>query len=524
MIAGKTILLALKDSEELGNLSGDLKDKGYGLVTAQDGARVMELCLKTPPSLIIVDLELPVIKGEKLFHILINNPNTSNIPFIFLSDRDAEVEGFRTGKDIFLKRPFKLDELQARLKQTSFLTQEVVRNIGAKEIEGSLSQMSLADLLQVLHLNKKEGELKITGGGGVRGVGTVYLKDGSIYNAVLNEAEKEKALFRLLRWTEGTFAFHPQPVHFPRRINATTNNLLMEGMRQLDEYEKGKDLFPDDSSVLKATVETSTLPKGLKPIIYEILFLVDFYPRTADLVDHCSFPDYVVYSTIASLMNRGLVKEVKGAKKGKDLSKELVTPTQAIKIKEKIISRWSDMLSVNFGKIFIASSSHKISRDFFLACKELPGFTINPRIASPREAGMNQIGEVGVLKLYGGLDVVLFSVPTARTMTPLLKAFSTNLIGLVLLWDDEGKQELTHLAETKKSILAGRRVPVLHVYGGPGELDRALSASFKKELEAKHDEHLFTFKGADGVIVKLFQSFFDQLTKEDYVISGAFVL
>lgn len=521
MIVEKTILLALKDSEELKSVSSEIKDKGYGLVTAQDGARVMELCLKNPPSLIIVDLELPVINGEKLFHILINNPNTSNIPFLFLSDRDAEIEGFRTGKDVFLKRPFKLDELMARLKQTSLLTQEEVHSIGAKEIEGSLSQMSLADLLQVLHLNKKEGELKITGGGSV---GTVYLKDGNIYNAVLNEAEKEKALFRLLRWKEGTFAFHPQPVHFPQRIKATPGSLLMEGMRQIDEFEKRKDLFPVDSSTLKATVETSTLPKGLKPIIYEILFLLDFYPRTADLVDHCSFPDYEVYSTIASLINRGLVKVAKKAQKSKDLSRELVTPTQAIKIKEKIISRWSDMLSVNFGKIFIASSSQKISRDFFYACKELPGFTINPRIASSREVGMNQIGEVGVLKLYGGLDVALFSVPTARTMTPLLKAFSTNLIGLVLLWDDEGKEELTHLAETKKNILARRRVPVLHVYGGPGELDRELSASFKKELEAKHDEHLFTFKGTDGVIVKLFQSFFDQLTKEDYVISGAFVL
>jgi CheY-like chemotaxis protein len=516
-----TILLALKDVGELETVSGKLRDKGYGLVTAGDGARVMEQCLKNTPSFIIVDIELPVINGEKLFQILTNNPNTSNIPFLFLSDRDKEVEGFRIGKDIFLKRPYKPEELAAKLKQASLLTQEEMSSIGTKEIEGSLSQMSLADLLQILHLNKKEGELKIASEGSA---GTVYIKDGNIYNAAVNQIEKEKALFRLLRWKEGTFAFHPQPVHCPRRIRLTTGNLLMEGMRQIDELEKAKHLYPSGSSFLKTRVDTSTLPKGLKPIIYEILFLLDFYQGTVDLVDHCSFPDYEVYSTILSLKNRGIIEEVKKATKGKDLSKELVTPTQAIKIKEKIISRWADMLSVNFGKIFIASASPEISKGFFYACKGLPGFIINPKIASSHNANGGHIGEMGALKLYGGLDVVFFSVPTSSSMGPLLKAFSTNLIGLVLLWDERSSEEIPHLVGTKKNILSQRRVPVLHIYGGARELDRELAASFKKALELKHDEPLFTIKGDDEVIVKIFRSFFDQLTKEDYVISGAFVL
>jgi DNA-binding response OmpR family regulator len=86
------------------------------------------------------------------------------VPFLFLSENDAEVEGFRIGKDSFLKRPFKWEELFVRLRNIVLLQTDGTRPRGTKEIEGSLSNMSLADLLQILHLNKKEGELKLISG------------------------------------------------------------------------------------------------------------------------------------------------------------------------------------------------------------------------------------------------------------------------------------------------------------------------------------------------------------------------
>jgi DNA-binding response OmpR family regulator len=517
----KKILLALKDTEELESISNKIKEKGYGSISASDGARVMEQCLKNSPSIIIVDLELPVINGAKVFHILRNNPNTSNVPFLFLSENDAEVEGFRIGTDSFLKRPFKWEELFAKLRKIVLLQTDGTRPSGTKEIEGSLSNMSLADLLQILHLNKKEGELKLISG---ENVGTVYINKGNVYNAVLNETEKEKALFRLLAWKQGTFAFHRKPVDPFQRIESSTGKLLMEGMRQIDELEKAKHLFPESNSLLKTKADTSTLPKGLKPIIYELLFLIDFYPRTGDIVEHCSFPDYEVYQTLHTLINRGILEEVKSVKTRKDVSLELITPAQAIKIKEKVISRWADMLSVNFGKIFIASTSPKLSKEFIYACKKLPGFSIDLKMASSRKAKGERIGEIGKLKLYGGLEVILFSVPTSQTLAPLLKAFSSNLIGLLLLWDEQNADELSQLVSTKNNILSRRRVPVLHIFGGSKGIDRELSASFKKTFNLKHDEPLFTFKEDNEVIVKIFKSFFEQLTKEDYVTSGAFAI
>jgi DNA-binding response OmpR family regulator len=520
MIAEKTIVLALKDTSELDIINNKLKDKGYKLVSSNDGAKVMEMALKTPPALIIVDMDLPVISGEKLFHIMMNNPNTSDVPFLFISDKEAEVSGFRGGRDVFLIRPFNIAELLARLRQTILFSKDGKKAVDSKEIEGRLSQMSLADLLQILHLNKKEGELKIKSGDSV---GTIYLKKGNVYNAVLNETEKEKALYRLLAWNEGTFSFHPQVIQTSQRIQSSTGNLLMEGMRQIDEYEKAKHLFPESTSTLKTKVDTATLPKGLKPIIYEILFLVDFYPGIGELVDHCSFPDYEVYQTLQGLLTRGIIETVKPRKKEEeDDSNQIVTRTQAIKIKEKVISRWGDMLSVNFGKIFIASTSPELSMEFIFTCKALPSFSINQAIAASRDSNRMRMGDIGTLKIFGGLDVILYTVPTEEAMAPLLRAFSSNLIGLMLLWDENTAEKIPLLVDAKHTVLSHRRVPTQHIYASTTGIDRELSAHFRRTFSLKSEDPLFTFKKDDAVIQKIFRTFFEQLSKDDYAATGQF--
>ena len=199
----------------------------------------------------------------------------------------------------------------------------------------------------------------------------------------------------------------------------------MEGMRQLDEFEKARDLFPEGDSVLKTSIDTTTLPKGLKPIIYEILFLIEYYPRVNDLVDHCSFPDYDVFKTLSSLLTRRIIEEIKSAPKTEKVSEEFVSPTLAIRVKEKVITRWADMLSVNFGRFFLTAANQSYVKDFLMACKSLPDFSVDRKLAaSSRDVNENTFGEVGSLHLYGDMDVVLFpSRPRAawgRFLTLLL--------------------------------------------------------------------------------------------------------
>ncbi|MEK7688892.1 MAG: DUF4388 domain-containing protein, partial [Deltaproteobacteria bacterium] len=204
------ILIASGDSGSLTSLSEYLKDKGFNILTSMDGASVLEIALNERPSIIIIETDLPVIDGERVFQILRNNPHTAEIPFIFMGAEAVEIKGFRRDIDSLLLQPIKDEEIFRRVNRAfAYQKGEVKGAIGDKEIEGRLSHISLGDLLQILHLNRKEGVLKVSY---ENKEGLIYIKEGVIYNAVIGNIEKEKALFRLLSWHDGKFEFSPKPV------------------------------------------------------------------------------------------------------------------------------------------------------------------------------------------------------------------------------------------------------------------------------------------------------------------------
>jgi len=511
----KKILLAISDKEVAEGFSAFLKEKGFETVVCFDGASAMETALKETPILIILDLYLPVIKGERLFQILKNNPHTSRVPFFFLSESQKEVKGFRIGMDWFVTKPFQWEEMYGNMKQLLLLRGITSYSLGDKDFQGRLSQIPLADVLQMLRLNRKEGELTVTSG---TSSATVFIKDGQIFNAAIGEVEKEKALFRLLSWKDGTFEFRPAHVTATQKLTQSTDSLVLEGMRQIDEYNNSKGLFPDENSLLKIKIDTSSLPEGLKPVMYEVLNLVKHYPRVKDLVDRSAFPDFEVYKTLVGLLGRHILDEIKETKRGDVPSKGIVSPPRAIKIKEKLISRWSDMLTVNFGKILVASTSMILTNRFIEACKDVPDFLVDERLVTSKYSSKNTLGDIGRLKLYGGMDIILFSVPTLKNLSPLLKMISSNVIGIIVLWDEDGNADIPQLAATRNEILSRRRVPVLHIYAGKNELDKTLIREYRNMFGLKADDPVFTLSSPrKDNIQDIFQSYFSALLKEDYI-------
>lgn len=496
-------LIALNDEEEAGSFTGYLAGMGFECLRAGDGAEALELAIQEVPAVIIADVDLPVIPGSKLFQILRNNPHTSMVPFMFVSGRVIDIKGFRAGVDIFLTRPLSLEETYARLRHT--LSER--GKAASKVIEGKLSHMPLPDLIQFLHLNRKEGELKVTSSGRT---GSVLMKEGNILNATLDGAEREKALYRMLQWTEGSFEFTPGQATSPRKIKGSTGNLLMEGMRQLDESRKRQDEFPGPGAVLRLKVDPAALPKGLQPIIYEVVQLVRANPRVGDIVERCNYPDYEVLRTVSSMIAKGVLEEEKSAAEAS--AEEFLTTDQMISIREKIMGRFADISGLNYGKILILSTGSPVMADFLNECRKIPGFTTDQRSAFSEIALVNPLGEVGSFTLYGGMDLVLFSIPTVRNMGPLWRSFSTSLAGLVILWDKDGEGMLGELAAAKRDILHRRRVPVAHAKEGASD-----ETSARKELGLKPADPVFAFTPGDRDSVnEVFYSLFGNLVKEDY--------
>ncbi|MCK4738480.1 MAG: DUF4388 domain-containing protein [Deltaproteobacteria bacterium] len=418
------IVLAFNDPDDTEKISKFLSTRGLKTLIAKDGTEAMELSLEKIPSMILADLELDGTDGQALLKALRGNASTEKIPFILFSETAKDIYGFKVEADRFLTRPFNLEELYANIRRSLLFSGGGETIESKKEISGQLSQVSLVDILQMLHFNQKEGKLNIISG---EDKATIVMKGGQVFNAFIGEIESEKALYRIFTWPDGDFEFTQSTVTIPQKIDTPTGNLLMEGMRQLDEFEKGKRRFPHVDKHLKLTVEQSSLPKGLKPLIYEIITLLDYHPRVGELVDRCHSTDLDTYEAIRGLIDKKILEVTEDVQSEINYA-DFITAIEAIKVKESALDNWHDMRNIDAGKIFLVSTKDSLIENFIHECSELPDFTV-------KNSGLAQLGEMCRLSLYGDMDIAIFYVPTAVELTPLITALSSNLIGIVLLWD-----------------------------------------------------------------------------------------
>ncbi|MBT8428678.1 MAG: response regulator transcription factor [Gammaproteobacteria bacterium] len=110
-------ILVVEDESTLrSQLQGQLEGKGYSVDAAADGENGLYLGREYPMDLAIIDLGLPGISGIELIRQLrsLQRP----FPILILTARDAwqdKVEGLESGADDYLTKPFRAEELMARV-------------------------------------------------------------------------------------------------------------------------------------------------------------------------------------------------------------------------------------------------------------------------------------------------------------------------------------------------------------------------------------------------------------------------
>ena len=103
-------ILLIEDNIDMGeNIVSILQLAHYNVRYATDGKKGVELAQESPPDLILCDIMMPELDGYGVFHILNHNPDTADIPFIFLTakaDRSDFREGMNLGADDYMTKPF----------------------------------------------------------------------------------------------------------------------------------------------------------------------------------------------------------------------------------------------------------------------------------------------------------------------------------------------------------------------------------------------------------------------------------
>lgn len=482
-----SILIAMNDKAEINAYAPMLSEAGFKVAIAHDGTDALQAALKTPPDAIIAEIELKGIPGDRLLEILKTNPAASNIPLLLISGSMADVRGFRPGFDGFALRPLNPEELVSRIRKMAE-THGANKTGRANVIEGVLKHMSIADIIQFLHINKKEGELRITC---PPERGAVYVKNGDIYDARLEAAGAEKALFRLLAWNSGRFEFIPCEIHLSREIRSSTSAALMEGMRQIDELKKIRGALPQMDALLMPKASPEALPKGLKPVFYDVLRHAGLGRNMGEIVGRLNYPDYEVCAAIAALLSKGMLEAGGPAGGHKDSAEDLITPDEAVMLRNAIARQASNASCKaqgrGGGRIQLISGSGDAARRFINRCSTIRGFSEDGKNALYGISRENPFGIAGSIRFYGITDVIIFAVPGVTGAGPLCRSFSSGLIGLILLLDKASLGSVSEIKSLKEFMLTDKKVPCAHVFMSQGKTED-MALELRKAFNVREDE------------------------------------
>jgi DNA-binding response OmpR family regulator len=114
------ILVVDDEPEAVELVEFNLKQAGYAVATAADGAEALKKARAAAPDLIVLDVMLPEMDGFEICKILRREPATARVPIIMVTAKAAEIDrvlGLELGADDYLTKPFSPRELLLRIKK-----------------------------------------------------------------------------------------------------------------------------------------------------------------------------------------------------------------------------------------------------------------------------------------------------------------------------------------------------------------------------------------------------------------------
>jgi CheY-like chemotaxis protein len=315
-VAKQSLLLVDSDPRSLRVLEVSLRQAGYSVASAKDGQEALDLMHAAVPDLLILDVRLPRLDGYGVVRKMKQSGDLDRVPVVFLTNQNSvedRIRGLELGIEDYLTKPIFVRELLARVRillarrsQHQLLQSQVA---GRSRFEGSTDDMGLVDLLQTFEVSRKSGILVLASGALTA---RVFLRDGKIVDAELGSLRGEEAVYRALVWRKASFSVEFATVSHDDVIGTSTQAILMEGLRRLDEWGRLADQLPPLTGVfaLKHAELQQRLPE-VPDELNGILRLFDGRRTLLEIVDESPFEDLSTLSTISKLYFEGLLEVVR---------------------------------------------------------------------------------------------------------------------------------------------------------------------------------------------------------------------
>lgn len=317
-MARHNLLIVDGDARNRRVLEVSLRKAGFSITPAASAKEALEFLEHAEPDLIISDTRLGEGDGFDFCTKVKANERWGTIPFIFLTSAKSiedKVRGLELGVDDYLTKPIYIKEVTTRVamllqrKQRERLERKDTRT----KFSGQLADMAVVDLLQTLEISRKSGTMKLSTD---LGEAHLWFRDGAVVDAEMGRLQAEPAVYRLLGISDGLFEVEFKAVNRSQAISASTQGLLMEGLRRVDEWGRLLEQLPplevvlavDGDQLAERTAESSVTSDQLRFLRY-----FDGERSILEVVDESGQDDIEALTTISQFFFEGLLTQPEGA-------------------------------------------------------------------------------------------------------------------------------------------------------------------------------------------------------------------
>jgi response regulator RpfG family c-di-GMP phosphodiesterase len=237
-------LIVDPDPEETTVLELRLIEQGFEVKIARTGPQAKKILTESEIDVVVseIDLDAPDAGLALLSEVKKEGKGVTWVVLTGKTDKQAAQRAFDLGVDDFVMKPVSTDIFVAKLRQLIERKSATTGGGAVRGVSGSLSEMSLPDMVQILWHGRKTCALRITAG---PSSGEIDFAEGMVVDArwdaprdsvtAIGALRGEDAFYKMLTLHDGEFRVDPSYKPTTRSIQASPEALLLEGMRRLDE-------------------------------------------------------------------------------------------------------------------------------------------------------------------------------------------------------------------------------------------------------------------------------------------------
>ncbi|HLK36588.1 MAG TPA: response regulator [Polyangiaceae bacterium] len=237
----KKLLLVEADLLRASVLDVSLRQAGYAVSMAGDGALAVEMIQSDVPDLVITDLHPPGLDAFAMVRAMRQQRELATLPVIVMGPDDSESDKRRAlefGIDQYVGRPVFVRELVARIellfaRRIRYALDAVRGMLDPPRIAGTTDDVALVDLLMGVAASGKSAVVHVHGG--VQSA-RLFVRGGAIIDAEVGALRGEEAIHRALLWESAAFHVEFRSFDATPTIGGSIEALALKGMRRLDDW------------------------------------------------------------------------------------------------------------------------------------------------------------------------------------------------------------------------------------------------------------------------------------------------